>query len=159
MSRMPRLPIKEYIDASTGERFYAEQIANEYYGQSPFWKMYREEFVALLKKYDGKQKDILLYIIMHIRQSDNSFHSTYKKISKELNVSEVTIAKTLTSLQDDRFITIETIGVWKINPNFIMRGGEQKRKILSKIFFDLWNVRDIIRKKHTNKTMEGDFNE
>ena len=151
-----KVRVRQFIDVETGEIFYENEIADNYYGTRPFWKMYKQEFTELLKKYDGKQKDVILYIIEHLRQADNTFHGTYKIISKEIHTSEVTVSKAMKKMQDDKFITIETPAVWRVNPNYIMRGNEAKRGFLSKIFFDLWEKRDIIRNGHTNKEGRGE---
>ena len=146
-----RFPVKKYIDADTGEITYADQIVREYMGQKPFWKMYKEDFLNVFRLFDGKQKDILIYILDNIKQYDNSFSGTYKTISKDLHVSEVTIAKTMRGLQEIGFITISSLGVWRINPNYLMRGNETKRIILEKEFCNLSDNRAIINTGHINE--------
>ena len=56
----------------------------------------------------SKQVRILMYIISHANPDDRVFSKTYKQISKDLNVSEPTIAKTLKKLESVN--TIERVG-------------------------------------------------
>lgn len=142
-----RVGQKTYIDVDTGEYVYADQIIDNYFGGKPFWKVYLENLMPLIRKYNGKQKDILCHIIEHIKPSENSYEGTYKKLVKETGACEATVAKTMSSLQDDGFITIKSLGVWRVNPEVLMKGSESKRKELSKDFKKFHDDRSAKRKK------------
>ena len=146
--------IRTYIDKETGEILGEDEIANRYYGSKPFWKLYKDEFVKLLIKYDGKQKDVLLYIVDNVKRIDNTFHGTYKTISKAVRACEATVAKTMVSLQKDGFITISSVGIWKVNPNYLINGSEQKRIGLYREFCELQDKRAIISKKEVKTEVE-----
>lgn len=153
------LPQKRYIEEETGKVVYAYQIADEYYGVKPFWKMYKEDFLGVFKKVDGKQKDILIFILEHLKANENTFEYTYKEISKRMEISEPTIAKAMKCLQDDGFIVLKSQGVWRINPNYLMKGSEQKRIILEKEFCKISESRAIMKSENEpgGDSNEGDI--
>ena len=79
---------------------------------------------------DNKQVDIFIYIAENTNQSTNQFIGTYKKIAKDVGVSEPTIAKIMKKLQQNNFIKRVQNGVWLVNPNILMKGNDNKRQIL-----------------------------
>lgn len=121
---------KTYIDIETGEKIQAEQITKRVYGQKQFWKVYLADFLQILGLADSKQMDVLVFILDNTEQANNTFVGTYKKIAKEANVSEPTIAKIMKKLQENNFITKIQNGVWQVSPNIMMKGSEHKKSLL-----------------------------
>ena len=121
---------KEYIDVETGEVIWVDQINKRVYGTKNFWKCYLMDFLLILGIMDSKQVDIFVYIVENTNQSNNIFIGTYKKISKDVEVSEPTIARIMRKLQDNNFIKRVQNGVWLVNPNILMKGNDTKRQIL-----------------------------
>lgn len=121
---------KRYIDADTGEILIVDQISKRVYGSKHFWKCYLMDFLMILGIVDSKQVDVFIYIAENTNPSNNMFIGTYKKISQDVNVSEVTISKILKKLQANNFIKKVQNGVWLVNPNILMKGNDQKRQIL-----------------------------
>jgi DNA-binding Lrp family transcriptional regulator len=121
---------KEYIDVETGEVIWVDQISKRIYGTKNFWKCYLMDFLLILGIMDSKQVDIFVYIVENTNQSNNTFIGTYKKISKDVEVSEPTIARIMRKLQDNNFIKRVQNGVWLVNPNILMKGNDTKRQIL-----------------------------
>ncbi|WP_410981540.1 replication/maintenance protein RepL, partial [Bacillus pacificus] len=78
----------------------------------------------------NKQLDIFIYIAENTNQSNNLFIGTYKQISKDVGVSEPTIAKLMKKLQANNFIKKKQNGVYIVNPNIMMKGNDTKRQIL-----------------------------
>ncbi|MEB9422920.1 replication/maintenance protein RepL, partial [Bacillus cereus] len=95
-----------------------------------FWKMYLMDFLTVLGIIDNKQLDIFIYIAENTNQSNNLFIGTYKQISKDVGVSEPTIAKLMKKLQENNFIKKKQNGVYLVNPNIMMKGNDTKRQIL-----------------------------
>jgi len=127
---------KVYIDTETGEKIYAEQITKRAYGQKQFWKIYLMDFLHILGLADSKQIDVLIYILQNTEQANNTFVGTYKKIAKEANVSEPTIAKIMKKLQENHFIIKVQNGVWQVSPNIMMKGSEHKKSLLLNYYDD-----------------------
>lgn len=130
---------KTYIDTETGEKIQAEQVTKRAYGQKQFWKVYLIDFLHILGLADSKQIDVLIYILEHTEQANNTFVGTYKKIAKEAKVSEPTIAKIMKKLQENQFITKVQNGVWQVSPNIMMKGNEHKKSLLLNYYDDSEN--------------------
>ncbi|MDT0174433.1 replication/maintenance protein RepL [Exiguobacterium sp. BRG2] len=133
---------KVYIDTETGEKIYAEQITKRAYGQKQFWKIYLMDFLHILGLADSKQIDVLIYILQNTEQANNTFVGTYKKIAKEANVSEPTIAKIMKKLQENHFIIKVQNGVWQVSPNIMMKGSEHKKSLLLNYYDDSVQSKD-----------------
>lgn len=121
---------RELIDTQTGEVIHVDQITKRAYGAKNFWKMYLMDFLSVLGIIDNKQLDIFIYIAENTNQSNNLFIGTYKQISKDVGVSEPTIAKLMKKLQENNFIKKKQNGVYLVNPNIMMKGNDTKRQIL-----------------------------
>lgn len=127
---------KTYIDTETGEQIKAEQVTKRAYGQKQFWKIYLMDFLHVLGLADSKQIDVLIYILENTEQANNTFVGTYKKIAKEANVSEPTIAKIMKKLQEKDFIIKVQNGVWQVSANVMMKGNEHKKSLLLNYYDD-----------------------
>jgi hypothetical protein len=88
------------------------------------------DFLTVLGIIDSKQIDVFIFIVENTNQGNNTFIGTYKHISKEVGVSEPTIAKIMKKLQVNNFIKKVQNGVWLVNPNILMKGNDTKRQIL-----------------------------
>lgn len=121
---------RELVDTETGEVIHVDQITKRVYGTKNFWKMYLIDFLTVLGIIDNKQLDIFIYIAENTNQSNNFFIGTYKQISKDVGVSEPTIAKLMKKLQTNNFIKKKQNGVYIVNPNIMMKGNDTKRQIL-----------------------------
>ncbi len=121
---------RELIDAETGEQIWVDQITKRAYGRKQFWKCYLMDFLTVLGIIDNKQLDVFIYIVENTDQSSNLFIGTYKKIAKDVHVSEPTISKIMKKLQENDFVRKVQNGVWMVNPNLLMKGNDNKRQIL-----------------------------
>lgn len=83
---------KTLVDQEIGEIIEVNQITKRAYGQKNFWKVYLLDFLQVLNLIDSKQLDVLIYILENTNLSNNTFIGTYKKIAKEVNTTEKTIA-------------------------------------------------------------------
>lgn len=121
---------RELVDVQTGEQIFVDQITKRVYGSKNFWKCYLMDFLTVLGIIDSKQVDVFIFIVENTNQGNNTFIGTYKHISKEVGVSEPTIAKIMKKLQANNFIKKVQNGVWLVNPNILMKGNDTKRQIL-----------------------------
>ena len=110
---------RELLDQETGEIIVVDQISKRIYGQKNFWKMYLMDFMSVLGIIDSKQLDIFIYIAENTNPSTNTFIGTYKKISKDVNVSQPTISTIMKKLQANNFIKKVQNGVWLVDSDFI----------------------------------------
>lgn len=121
---------RELIDKETGEIVQVDQITKRVYGTKNFWKVYLMDFLSVLGIIDNKQLDIFIYIAENTNQSTNLFIGTYKKIAEEVGCSSATIATIMKKLQKNNFVSKVQNGVWRVNPNIMMKGNDNKRQIL-----------------------------
>lgn len=121
---------RELVDRATGEIIWVDQITKRSYGTKNFWKCYLMDFLTVLGIIDSKQLDIFVYIVENTQPANNTFIGTYKKIAKDVGVSEPTIAKIMRKLQENNFIKKIQNGAWLVNPNILMKGNDTKRQIL-----------------------------
>lgn len=121
---------RELVDKETGEVIQVDQITKRVYGTKNFWKVYLMDFLSVLGIIDNKQLDIFIYIAENTNQSTNLFIGTYKKIAEEVGCSSATIATIMKKLQKNNFISKVQNGVWRVNPNIMMKGNDNKRQIL-----------------------------
>lgn len=125
---------KELIDKETGEIIEVDQITKRAYGQKNFWKLYLSDFLPVLGIVENKQVDILIYILENTQPSTNMFIGTYKTIRENTKASETTIAKVMKKLQEQKFLKKIQNGLWQVSPNIMMKGNENKKVIIVKLF-------------------------
>lgn len=121
---------RELMDTQTGELIYVDQVTKRAYGSKNFWKCYLMDFLTVLGIIDNKQLDVFIYIAENTNATNNTFLGTYKKIAKDVKVSEPTIAKIMKKLQKNNFIKRIQAGAYLVNPNILMKGNDNKRQIL-----------------------------
>lgn len=121
---------RRFTDIDTGEYVEVDQITKRQYGSKHFWKCYLMDFMSILGIVESKQLDVLIYILEHTKQSDNTFIGTYDKISKDTNVSRPTISTIMKKLQNTNFIKKVQNGVWMVNPCIMMKGNDHKKHML-----------------------------
>ena len=136
---------KTLVDTETGEYIEVKQIVKRIYGTKNFWKCYLMDFLQILGILESKQVDVLVYILENTRQSDNLFIGTYRKIAKDVNVSEPTIARLMKKLQAHHFVTKVQNGLWMVNPSIMMKGNDHKRQMLLS-YYNAENPIDAITK-------------
>lgn len=127
---------KRFQDLDTGELIEVDQITKRIYGQKNFWKVYLMDFLNILGIFDSKQLDVFIYILENTEQANNTFIGTYSKIQEATKVSRPTVAKIMTKLQENKFITKIQNGVWQVNANIMMKGNENKKQMLLSYYDD-----------------------
>lgn len=121
---------RNLVDMDTGEVIHVDQITKRAYGTKQFWKVYLIDFLTVLGIIDNRQLDVFIYIAENTEQANNTFIGTYSKIAKDTGASRDTIAKIMKKLQENNFIAKVQNGVWRVNPNILMKGNDTKRQIL-----------------------------
>lgn len=151
---------RELVDIDTGEKIVVDQITKRVYGSKNFWKMYLMDFLTVLGIIDSKQVDIFIYIVENTNQATNTFIGTYKKIARDVQCSEATIAKIMKKLQANNFVKKVQNGVYMVNPNILMKGNDQKRQILLSYYESDRPIDELTysRTKRTPISAEGHIN-
>lgn len=121
---------RQIMDMETGEVMLVDQITKRRYGTKNFWKCYLMDFLTILGILDSRQVDVFVYIAENTNQSTNMFIGTYRKIAEDVGCSTRTVTTIMKKLQENNFIKKVQNGVWLVNPNILMKGGDNKRQIL-----------------------------
>jgi predicted transcriptional regulator len=121
---------RQLMDMDSGEVILVDQITKRVYGTKAFWKVYLMDFLMVLGIIDSKQLDVFIHIVENTDPGRNLFIGTYDMIGKETGVSRQTIAKIMKKLQANNFIRKRQQGVWRVNPNILMKGDDTRRQIL-----------------------------
>ena len=112
-----------------------DQITKKVYGQKNFWKLYLSDFLHVLGDIENKQVAILKYILDNTHPSTNMFIGTYKTIQKNTHTSEATIAKVMKKITKSKNFLIKIQnGLWQVSPNIMMKGNENKKRLLLNYF-------------------------
>ena len=72
--------------------------------------------------------------------------SIYKTIQKNTHTSEATIAKVMKKLQKQKFLVKIQNGLWQVSPNIMMKGNENKKRLLLSYF----NTDESVNKTNEN---------
>ena len=132
------------VNVETGE--YGEFIVSKEVNSQNFIKVFMADFLLALGILNSKSVNVVCYILENVKYSDNTFLGTKKQIAKGCGVSEKTVYSVLTKLQKVDFMKRKSNGVYVINPNFIIKGNENKRRMV----IDYYNKDE--RKSDQNKT-------
>lgn len=93
-----------------------------------YWRIYLTDLLTVLGIADKKQIEVVIYITENVSKENNTFIGTYKKIAKEVNVTEPTIAKIMKKLQEQGFIKKVQNGAWQVNHRIVP--GENDERII-----------------------------
>lgn len=111
---------------------------HEYYNEGTKWqKVYRKEIAKIIKGLQGKEKDVLAYILETYNENTNMFKKKYGQIEKGADVSLRTVARAMVRMQDMNFIRMSKPGEWLINPYMLYKGYRDHQKALYAQFVNL----------------------
>ena len=127
---------KRLVDQDTGEVIEVDQITKRALGQKQFWKIYLMDFLQVLGGFEYKQLDVLIYILEHTEQANNTFIGTYRSLEKNVAVSYDTVRRTIKLLQEKGFMKKISNGVYQVSPTIMMKGSEHKKNLLLNYYDD-----------------------
>lgn len=117
------------INSETGE--VCEVYIEKEVTSQNFWKIWLSDILTVLGIIsNSKQLDVVLYIMGHIKQSDNSFIGSYDKIAEGAKVSKRTVITTMKKLLETGFLKRVQNGVYTVNAKYIVKGNENKRRMI-----------------------------
>ncbi len=146
---------RSLVDTETGEQILVDQITKRVYGTKNFWKCYLIDFLQVLGILDSKQCDVFIYIVENTNPTNNVFLGTYKKIARDVGVTEATISKIMKKLKDHNFVKMIQNGAYLVNPNVLMKGNDTKRQILLS-YYESDTPIDAISYTRTKKVKHND---
>ena len=99
-----------WVNPATGEERYLQSVEKRYYGQKNFWKMYLQDFLAVLGILESKQVDVICYVLAHTD-------------------SRSTVVRAMSRLKSANFISqTDTPSVYMVNPDVMVQGSEYKKR-------------------------------
>lgn len=139
-----------FVNAETGEVVDRPAPSERHFDGRHFWKLYMSEFLNVLDQLEGRQIKVLIHVLKHTRQTDNSFSGTYRSISRQCGLSLDTVRRAMLSLQKNGFLLKVQNGSYLVSPNILMKGDEHKRRRLEiqfKVAEKESNFRKIVENK------------
>lgn len=117
-----------------------------------FWKIWLSDILTVLGIIsNSRQLDVVLYVMGHIKQSDNTFVGTYDKIVEGCGVSRRTVVTTMKKLLEVDFLRRVQNGMYQVNPKYMLKGNENKRRMI----IDYYNTLDSYP-KNDGKTVQNE---
>lgn len=123
------------VNVDTGE--CGEYIINKTVKSEHFYKIFMADFLMSLDILNVKSVDILAYVMQNMRQSDNTLIATQEEIAKGAGTSARTVMRVFTKLQEIDFIRKKTNGVYIVNPKFIIKGNDNKKRMIINYYNEL----------------------
>ena len=127
---------QQYIDPTTGE-YKDFNVINIEERDANFHKLWILNIIQSLDLIGNQKTRFAFWLIDHM-DSENKICLTLRQMSQESKISLETVRLTVKSLIESDFIIKQNMGVYRINPNCIFKGGKENR---CRVLFDY----------HTNK--------
>ena len=122
------------VDPETGET--TQEVDIRHYG-AHFWRLYLQNFLAALGKFNLALLDVLCFIIENANLSDNTCCYTQTEIAAALALSRATVGRHLETLEEVGFIKKIRNGKYMINPDIMhydISKGHQQHNILIRMY-------------------------
>ena len=135
-----------FIRKSNGEEIDAVVEIQETNKHQGFEMVWLGTLLSTLDIIGNKPLKVATYLIRKRNRLDNTVIATAKEIAYQLNISELTVKKTLKMLREAGFIVMIRRGVYRINPNVVWRGYKDKKEAIV-ILFQNERLKDTERLK------------
>ena len=116
------------IDLKTGEA--NEILIQKEVTSQNFVKVFMADFLVALGILNSKSVAVVCYILENVKYSDNTLIATKEQIAKGSGTSVRTVYTVMGQLESKNFLKQKSPGVYVINPKFIIKGNENKRRMV-----------------------------
>ena len=139
------------VNTSTGE--VCDVYIEKEVSSQNFWKIWLGDILTVLGIIsNSKQLDVVLYVMENIRPSDNFFIGSYEKIATGAGVSKRTVLRVMQKLLETEFLKKVQNGVYAVNAKYIIKGNENKRRMI----IDYQNILEPYNKNDTTASINED---
>lgn len=123
------------VNLETGET--TQEVDIKHYG-AHFWRLYLQNFLAALGKFNLALLDVLCFIIENANLSDNTCSFTQTEIALALSLSRATVGRHIETLEQVGFIKKIRNGKYMINPDILhydVSKGSKQHNILMRMYY------------------------
>jgi len=124
------------VNLDTGEA--NEIIIHKEVDSQNFVKVFMADFLVALGILNSKSVAVVCYILENVKYSDNTLIATKEQIAEGSGTSVRTVYNVLSQLQKVGFMKKKAQGVYVINPKYVIKGNENKRRMI----IDYYNKND-----------------
>ena len=121
---------KRYIDEDGNEGTQTE-VYKKTYGGKHFWRVWLGDLLYTLGLINNsKQLDVVFYVLDNTDHSNNLYINTLRKTVEKTGISYGTVATIFKKMQEVDMIVKQSNGVYKVKPNLLMKGDDNKKQRL-----------------------------
>lgn len=121
---------KRYIDEDGNEGTQTE-VYKKTYGGKHFWRVWLGDLLYTLGLINNsKQLDVVFYVLDNTDPANNLYIGTIRKTVEMTGISYGTVATIFKKMQEVDMIVKQSNGVYKVKPNLLMKGDDNKKQRL-----------------------------
>ena len=124
------------VNLDTGEA--NEIIIHKEVDSQNFVKVFMADFLVALGILNSKSVAVVCYILENVKYSDNTLIATKEQIAEGSGTSVRKVDNVLSQLQKVGFMKKKAQGVYVLNPKYVIKGNENKRRMI----IDYYNKND-----------------
>ena len=122
------------VDIETGEA--RDIIIKKNVCSQNFVKVFMADFLVALGILNSKSISVVCYIFDNMNYSNNTLIATKEQIAKGSDTSVRTVYYVMRKLESKDFLKLKSPGVYAINPKFVVKGNENKRRMILEYYND-----------------------
>jgi hypothetical protein len=121
---------KRYIDEDGNEGTQTE-VYKKTYGGKHFWRVWLGDLLYTLGLINNsKQLDVVFFVLDNTDPSNNLYIGTIRKTVEMTGISYGTVSTIFKKMQEVDMIVKQSNGVYKVKPNLLMKGDDNKKQRL-----------------------------
>lgn len=121
---------KRYIDEDGNEGTQTE-VYKKTYGGKHFWRVWLGDLLYTLGLINNsKQLDVVFFVLDNTDPSNNLYIGTIRKTVEMTGISHGTVSAIFKKMQEVDMIVKQSNGVYKVKPNLLMKGDDNKKQRL-----------------------------
>ena len=121
---------KRYIDEDGNEGTQTE-VYKKTYGGKHFWRVWLGDLLYTLGLINNsKQLDVVFYVLDNTDPSNNLYIGTIRETVEKTGISHGTVSTIFKKMQEVDMIVKQQNGLYKVKPNLLMKGDDNKKQRL-----------------------------
>lgn len=121
---------RRYIDEDGNEGTQTE-VYKKIFGGKHFWRVWLGDLLYTLGLINNsKQLDVVFYVLDNTDPANNLYIGTIRKTVEMTGISHGTVSTIFKKMQEVDMIVKQSNGVYKVKPNLLMKGDDDKKQRL-----------------------------